>query len=89
MRSINHMESVPFVMVSPLRILMAVSPFPVGEEDFLRGGSPSQTSHHCAHRVSSVFLPDLVVIAAVLGIVIYRVVTVSTFAAFKWALIKE
>lgn len=30
-----------------------------------------------------------VVIAAVFGIVIYRVVTVSTFAAFKWALIRN
>lgn len=29
------------------------------------------------------------VIAAVFGIVIYRVVTVSTFAAFKWALIRN
>lgn len=31
----------------------------------------------------------LVVIAAVFGIVIYRVVTVSTFAAFGWALIRN
>ncbi|MGH0147196.1 UNVERIFIED_CONTAM: hypothetical protein FKN15_015765 [Acipenser sinensis] len=31
----------------------------------------------------------LVVIAAVFGIVIYRVVTVSTFAAFEWALIRK
>lgn len=31
----------------------------------------------------------LVVIAAVFGIVIYRVVTVSTFAAFDWALIRN
>lgn len=31
----------------------------------------------------------LVVIAAVFGIVIYRVITVSTFAAFGWALIRN
>lgn len=29
------------------------------------------------------------VIAAVFGIVIYRVITVSTFAAFGWALIRN
>lgn len=34
-------------------------------------------------------LQILVVIAAVFGIVIYRVITVSTFAAFGWALIRN
>ncbi|XP_070802925.1 anoctamin-4 [Pituophis catenifer annectens] len=38
---------------------------------------------------SGIFFMICVVIAAVFGIVIYRVVTVSTFAAFKWALIKN
>nr|XP_058937920.1 anoctamin-4 isoform X5 [Kogia breviceps] len=38
---------------------------------------------------SGIFFMICVVIAAVFGIVIYRVVTVSTFAAFKWALIRN
>uniref|UniRef100_A0A8C9TFP0 Anoctamin n=1 Tax=Scleropages formosus TaxID=113540 RepID=A0A8C9TFP0_SCLFO len=38
---------------------------------------------------SGIFFMILVVIAAVFGIVIYRVVTVSTFAAFDWALIRN
>ncbi|XP_028809715.1 anoctamin-4 isoform X2 [Denticeps clupeoides] len=38
---------------------------------------------------SGIFFMILVVIAAVFGIVIYRVVTVSTFAAFHWALIRN
>ncbi|MGH0117212.1 UNVERIFIED_CONTAM: hypothetical protein FKN15_046133 [Acipenser sinensis] len=38
---------------------------------------------------SGIFFMILVVIAAVFGIVIYRVVTVSTFAAFEWALIRK
>uniref|UniRef100_A0A8C6K8E1 Anoctamin n=1 Tax=Nothobranchius furzeri TaxID=105023 RepID=A0A8C6K8E1_NOTFU len=38
---------------------------------------------------SGIFFMILVVIAAVFGIVIYRVITVSTFAAFGWALIRN
>uniref|UniRef100_A0A8C5HSH9 Anoctamin n=1 Tax=Gouania willdenowi TaxID=441366 RepID=A0A8C5HSH9_GOUWI len=38
---------------------------------------------------SGIFFMILVVIAAVSGIVIYRVITVSTFAAFGWALIRN
>uniref|UniRef100_A0A8C5PIL9 Anoctamin n=1 Tax=Leptobrachium leishanense TaxID=445787 RepID=A0A8C5PIL9_9ANUR len=38
---------------------------------------------------SGIFFMICIVIAAVFGIVIYRVVTVSTFAAFKWALIRN
>ncbi|XP_062989796.1 anoctamin-4 isoform X2 [Elgaria multicarinata webbii] len=38
---------------------------------------------------SGIFFMICVVIAAVFGIVIYRVVTVSTFATFKWALIRN
>ncbi|XP_075932197.1 anoctamin-4-like [Anarhichas minor] len=38
---------------------------------------------------SGIFFMILVVIAAVFGIVIYRVITVSTFAAFDWALIRN
>ncbi|XP_043943716.1 anoctamin-4 isoform X3 [Protopterus annectens] len=38
---------------------------------------------------SGIFFMILVVIAAVFGIVVYRVVTVSTFAAFEWALIRN
>ncbi|XP_062913667.1 anoctamin-4-like isoform X3 [Mobula hypostoma] len=38
---------------------------------------------------SGIFFMICVVIAAVFGIVIYRVVTVSTFAAFEWALIRN
>ncbi|MGH0116504.1 UNVERIFIED_CONTAM: hypothetical protein FKN15_009637 [Acipenser sinensis] len=38
---------------------------------------------------SGIFFMILVVIAAVFGIVLYRVVTVSTFAAFEWALIRK
>uniref|UniRef100_A0A7N6FLT7 Anoctamin n=1 Tax=Anabas testudineus TaxID=64144 RepID=A0A7N6FLT7_ANATE len=37
----------------------------------------------------SLYCQILVVIAAVFGIVIYRVITVSTFAAFGWALIRN
>ncbi|KAI1883858.1 hypothetical protein AGOR_G00236360 [Albula goreensis] len=38
---------------------------------------------------SGIFFMILVVLVAVFGIVIYRVVTVSTFAAFDWALIRN
>ncbi|CAL8278976.1 unnamed protein product, partial [Gadus morhua 'NCC'] len=38
---------------------------------------------------SGIFFMILVVIAAVFGIVIYRVITISTFAAFGWALIRN
>ncbi|XP_067906284.1 anoctamin-4-like isoform X2 [Heterodontus francisci] len=38
---------------------------------------------------SGIFFMICVVIAAVFGIVIYRVVTVSIFAAFEWALIRN
>ncbi|CAB1346060.1 unnamed protein product [Coregonus sp. 'balchen'] len=38
---------------------------------------------------SGIIFMILVVIAAVFGIVIYRVITVSTFAAFGWALIRN
>ncbi|XP_060885857.1 anoctamin-4-like isoform X2 [Labrus mixtus] len=38
---------------------------------------------------SGIFFMILIVIAAVFGIVIYRVITVSTFAAFGWALIRN
>lgn len=52
------MASVPFVMVSQVRTTMTVSPFPVGGSSWGWEALP-ETSHHCAHRVSSVFLPDL------------------------------
>lgn len=39
--------------------------------------------------LSNLMLQILVVIAAVLGIVIYRVITVSTFAALGWAPIRN
>jgi len=42
----------------------------------------------CSRRVAAMS-QILVVIAAVFGIVIYRVITVSTFAAFDWALIRN
>ena len=59
-------------------------------EDFLGGGSPSLK--HSTTALTGCPLSSCqicVVIAAVFGIVIYRVVTVSTFAAFKWALIRN
>ena len=86
--SISHMESVPFVMVSQVRTTMTVSPFPVGGSSW--GGGPSlkyPTTVLTGCPLSSCQI--CVVIAAVFGIVIYRVVTVSTFAAFKWALIRN
>lgn len=46
-------------------------------------------SLQCLLTGSPVSRQICVVIAAVFGIVIYRVVTVSTFAAFKWALIRN
>lgn len=43
----------------------------------------------CSNFCMSLYCQILVVIAAVFGIVIYRVITVSTFAAFGWALIRN
>ncbi|XP_037616622.1 anoctamin-4-like [Sebastes umbrosus] len=54
---------------------------------------PYQAFHDKYSRLivsaSGIFFMILVVIAAVFGIVIYRVITVSTFAAFGWALIRN
>lgn len=50
--------------------------------------SPVQTDCPLSSAISA-RSKILVVIAAVFGIVIYRVITVSTFAAFGWALIRN
>lgn len=65
----------------------AVALFSLVIRDFAKSQEPSSGNVFTGSLLSSCQI--CVVIAAVFGIVIYRVVTVSTFAAFKWALIRN